>query len=148
MAGVVAEYGAICVLNHNSDDTYYVDLIRDVAREMGESVRIALEAGVRKDRIIIDPGIGFGKTYEQNLEVIRHLDEFTNMGYPLLVGASRKSVIFKTLGIEPSEGDAATCAISVMASLAGARFVRVHNVKMNRDAIRMTEGILYGTKCE
>ncbi|MCR4791161.1 MAG: dihydropteroate synthase [Lachnospiraceae bacterium] len=145
MAGVVSEYGAMCVLMHNSDDTYYGDLVQDVARELGESVRIALSAGVRKDRIIIDPGIGFGKTYEQNIEIIRHLPDFTNMGYPVLVGASRKSVIWKTLGYKPSECDAATAAVSVMASQAGARFVRVHNVRMNADAIRMTERIIYGT---
>ncbi|MBO7356761.1 MAG: dihydropteroate synthase, partial [Lachnospiraceae bacterium] len=66
MAHVVAEYGAMCVLTHNSDDTFYGDLVQDVARELGESVRIALGAGVRKERIIVDPGIGFGKTYEQN----------------------------------------------------------------------------------
>lgn len=146
MAKVAAEYGALCVLMHNSDDTFYGDLITDVARELGESVRIALEAGVRRDRIILDPGIGFGKTVEQNLEIIRHLSDFTNMGYPILVGASRKSVIFKTLGITPAEGDPATCAISVMSAQAGARFVRVHNVKMNAMAIRMTEGIMYGTR--
>ena len=144
MAEVVSEYDAMCVLTHNSDDTYYGNLVQDVARELGESVRIALGAGVRKDRIVIDPGIGFGKTYEQNMEIIRHLPEFTNMGYPVLVGASRKSVICKTLEITPPEGDAATCAISVISAQAGARFVRVHNVRMNADAIRMTEGILYG----
>ena len=145
MAHVVAEYGAMCVLTHNSDDTFYGDLVQDVARELGESVRIALGAGVRKERIIIDPGIGFGKTYEQNMEVLRHLRDFASMGYPLLVGASRKSVICKTLGIKPAEGDAATAAISVMSVQAGARFVRVHNVRMNADAIGMAEGILYGT---
>ena len=145
MASVVSEYDAMCVLMHNSDDTYYGDLIADVARELGESVRTALGAGVRKDRIIIDPGIGFGKTYEQNLEVIRHLPDFTNMGYPVLVGASRKSVLWKTLGNKPAECDAATAAISVMAVQAGARFVRVHDVKTNADAIRMTEEIMYGT---
>ncbi|MBO7355841.1 MAG: dihydropteroate synthase, partial [Lachnospiraceae bacterium] len=84
-------------------------------------------------------------TYEQNMEVLRHLHDFANMGYPLLVGASRKSVICKTLGIKPAEGDAATAAISVMSVQAGARFVRVHNVRMNADAIGMAEGILYGT---
>jgi dihydropteroate synthase len=145
MAEVVSEYNAMCVLTHNSDDTYYGDLIQDVARELGESVRIALGAGVRKDRIVIDPGIGFGKTYEQNMEILRHLSDFTNMGYPVLVGASRKSVICKTLGITPPEGDPATAAISVLSAQAGARFVRVHNVGMNADAIRMTEGIMYGT---
>ena len=85
-----------------------------------------------------------GKTYEQNMEVIRHLRDFANIGYPLLVGASRKSVICKTLGIKPKDADAATAAISVMSAQAGARFVRVHNVRMNADAISMTEGILYG----
>ncbi len=145
MAQVVSDSGAMCVLTHNSDDTYYGDLIRDVARELGESVRIALAAGVRKDRIIIDPGIGFGKTYEQNMEILRHLKDFCSMGYPCLIGASRKSVIFKTLNIKPIEADAATTAISVLSAQAGARFVRVHNVKDNLDAIRMTEGIMYGT---
>ena len=145
MAPVCAKYNAMCVLNHNSDDTYYGNLIQDVARELGESVRIALGAGVRKDRIIIDPGVGFGKTYEQNMEIIRHLPEFTNMGYPVLAGISRKSVICKTLGIKPIEGDAATAAISVLCVQAGVKFIRVHNVKMNADAIRMTEGLLYGT---
>ena len=145
MAPITARYNAMCVLNHNSDDTYYGDLVRDVARELGESVKIALEAGVRKDRIIIDPGVGFGKTYEQNMEIIRHLPEFNNMGYPVLAGISRKSVICKTLGIKPQEADAATAAISVMCVQAGCKFIRVHNVKMNLDAVRMTEALLYGT---
>ena len=145
MAQVVSEYDAMCVLTHNSDDTYYGDLIMDVTRELAESVRIALGAGVRKDRIIIDPGVGFGKTLEQNLEIIRHLDDFTNMGYPVLLGVSRKSVIWKTLDMKPEDTDIPTCALSVMAAQAGVRFVRVHNVKANAEALRMTEGILYGT---
>ncbi len=144
MAHIAAEYDAMCVLTHNSDDTFYGDLINDVARELGESVRIALEAGVRKDRIIVDPGVGFGKTYEQNLEIIRNMGQFVSMGYPVLMGVSRKSVICKSLDITPREADAATAAISVMCAKAGVMFVRVHDVKMNYDAIRMTEAIIHG----
>lgn len=142
MAQVAAESGAMCVLQHNSDDTFYGDIIGDIARELGESVSIAMDAGVRRDRIIIDPGIGFGKTYEQNLEILNNLGQFVSLGYPVLVGASRKSVICKTLDIKPQEADSGTAAISVMCAEAGVMFVRVHNVKMNADAIRMTEAVL------
>ena len=134
---------SIVPCTHNSDDTFYGDLINDIARELGESVRIALDAGVRRDRIIVDPGVGFGKTYEQNIQVIRNMKQFVSMGYPVLMGVSRKSVICKSLDITPKDADAATAAISVMCAEAGVMFVRVHNVKMNRDALRMTEAILH-----
>lgn len=144
MAKVCAEYSAMCILTHNSDDTFYGDLINDIARELGESVRIALEAGVRSDRIIVDPGVGFGKTYEQNLKIIGNMDQFVSMGYPVLMGVSRKSVICRSLGIEPKDADAATAAVSVMCAEAGVMFIRVHNVKMNHDALRMTEAVMHG----
>ena len=142
MAEVIAEYNAFGVLMHNRDNTDYRDLIPDIFSDLKESLRIAGEAGITKDKIILDPGVGFGKTREQNLEVIHRLHEFKTLGYPLLLGTSRKSVIGLTLDLPSDERLEGTLVTTVMAVLAGCAFVRVHDVKENVRAIRMTEAIL------
>ena len=127
---------------HNKDEAVYEDFFRDMLSEMQDSVGIAKRAGIADDRIILDPGVGFGKTYEMNLEAIRRLEEFAGLGFPVLLGTSRKSVIGLTLDLPSQERLEGTIATTVLAVQAGCAFVRVHDVKENHRAIRMTEAIL------
>ena len=141
MAAVVAGAGVpVCVM-HSRDNTDYNDLIPDVIRELNECVDIALAAGIDRSRIIIDPGIGFGKTTQQNLRVIKELEQFKKLGYPLLVGASRKSVIGNTLDLPVTEREEGTIAITTVSVMADAMFIRVHDVKKNVRAMKMALAI-------
>ena len=99
MARVAAESGAACCLMHNRKEAVYEDFMREVAADLMASVEIAREAGVGDDRLILDPGVGFAKSYVQNLEVIARLEELVHLGFPVLLGTSRKSVIGKTLDL-------------------------------------------------
>lgn len=143
MAKVVKDADAACCLMHNKANTEYRDFIHDVADELSECVKIAKAAGISDDKIVLDPGIGFGKTYEQNLAVMKNLKSF-DLGYPLLLGASQKSMIGNALGLEVSERLEGTLVTSVIAAQAGYMFVRVHNVKENKRVIQMTEAIMKG----
>lgn len=144
MAGVIAEAGVACCLMHNRSKPRYENLLKDMARDLEESLRLAEEAGIAKDRILLDPGIGFGKSYQQNLKVLNCLEELKCLGRPLLLGASRKSVIGLTLDMPVAERLSGTIATTVLGVMKGCSFVRVHDVKENVDAVRMTEAILYG----
>lgn len=120
----------------------YTDLLGDIKAELSEQVSIALAAGVRSDQIILDPGIGFGKTVEQNLELLDRLDELKALGFPLLLGSSRKSFIGYTLGLPPDrrlEGTAATVAIGIAR---GVDIVRVHDVAAMVRVALMTDAIV------
>ncbi|MBE2220415.1 MAG: dihydropteroate synthase [Anaerolineae bacterium] len=120
----------------------YNDLIADTKAELQESVEIALKAGVNEDQIILDPGIGFGKTVEQNLQLLNQLNQFKTMGFPILIGPSRKSFIGYTLDLPPDqrvEGTAATVAIGIDR---GADIVRVHDVQTMARVARMTDAII------
>jgi dihydropteroate synthase/2-amino-4-hydroxy-6-hydroxymethyldihydropteridine diphosphokinase len=122
----------------------YSDLITDIIAELQESVDLALNAGVKPEQIIIDPGIGFGKTVAQNLQLIRELDQFKALGYPILLGSSRKSFIGYTLDLPPEErleGTAATIAIGIDR---GADIIRVHDVKAMSRVARMTDSLVRG----
>lgn len=141
MAEVIAEYNVPCCLMHNSMTGTYNHLIMDMVRELGESVKIAMDAGIQREQIIIDPGIGFGKTVEQNLEVMRQLNVFTNLGYPILLGTSRKSMIGKTLNLPVDERVEGTLVTTVIGLQLGAKIFRVHDVKENKRAIDMTLAI-------
>lgn len=142
MALLTARYGAACCLMHNKDQAVYRDFFPDVLRETARCVQTALDAGVSPDKIILDPGIGFGKTYEMNLETIHHLERFHALGYPLLLGTSRKSVIGLTLDLPAGQRLEGTLVTTVMAVEKGCAFVRVHDVEANRRAILMTRAIL------
>lgn len=142
MAEVIAEAGSACILMHNRDNMDYKDFISEVKADLRESVSIAKAAGIAEDKIILDPGVGFAKTYEQNLEVIRRLDEFQELGYPILLGTSRKSVIGLTLDVPAAERIEGTIATTVLAVEKGCAFVRVHDIKENARAVRMTMKIL------
>lgn len=142
MAGVIAEYQAACCLMHNREKAEYVDFVQDVVKDLEESVDLALRAGIAADKIMLDPGVGFGKTYEMNLEIIRELGSLRRLGYPVLLGTSRKSVIGLTLDLPASQREEGTLVTTVMGVLNGCAFVRVHDVRGNKRAIQMAEAIL------
>lgn len=142
MASVAAEYGVPVIFMHNQKGTEYRDLVGDMVEYFQESIEIAMAAGIPPERLIVDPGIGFGKTVEQNLEAIRRLGELRCLGRPILLGTSRKSVIGKTLNLPADqrvEGTAATVAVGIAN---GADIVRVHDVKEMARVARMTDAIL------
>lgn len=142
MAGVIAEHNLPCCLMHNREEGVYLSFMKDIKEDLRKSVRIALSAGITGDKIILDPGVGFGKTYEQNLEVIDKLEELHCFDLPILLGCSRKSVIGLTLDLPVGERLEGTLTTTVMAVMKGCSFVRVHDIKENVRAIRMAEAIL------
>lgn len=142
VAEVTAQYGAACCLMHNRHEAVYQNFLEDMVADMEECVRIAREAGVAEDKIILDPGVGFGKTYEMNLEVIHHVDVLHRLGLPILLGTSRKSVIGLTLDLPADQRVEGTLATTVIGVMKGCAFVRVHDVKENKRIIQMTEAIL------
>ncbi len=143
MAGVIAESGLPCCLMHNRKEPCYQDFMQDVASDLADTLFLAGKAGIAGDKILLDPGVGFGKTYEQNLQVINNLEELHMFGCPLLLGTSRKSVIGLTLDLPVSERMEGTLVTTVIAVMKGCTFVRVHDVKENARAIRMAEAILH-----
>ena len=127
---------------HNQDGTEYdKDIIESIKEFLLESVDIAIEAGIDKNKIVLDPGIGFGKTYEQNLEVLKRLGELKTLGYPILLGTSRKSVIGNTLNLPPQERVEGTIATTVLGIRDGVDIVRVHDVEKNLRAAKMADAI-------
>ena len=142
MAKLVADYRVAVCLMHNRQDLNYKDFIPDTIDDLKESILLAKEAGIEEDKIMIDPGVGFAKSYEQNLEVIRCLETYPSLGYPVLLGVSRKSVIGITLDLPFSEREEGTLVTTTLAVIAGCAFVRVHDVKSSVRAIKMVEAIL------
>lgn len=142
VAELTARYGAACCLMHNRHEAAYRNFMEELLEDLRECVRIAAEAGVPEEKILLDPGVGFGKTYEQNLEAIRRVDELHALGFPILLGTSRKSVIGLTLALPTDQRVEGTLATTVLAVMKGCAFVRVHDIKENRRAIQMTEAIL------
>ncbi|GEK59810.1 dihydropteroate synthase [Marinococcus halophilus] len=142
MARIAAEYDVPIILMHNRDNTEYEDLMPDMIQDVYESIAICDRAGVKADRIILDPGIGFAKTYEQNLEAMRKMDQFTSLSYPVLLGSSRKSLISKTLELpahDRVEGTGATVSLGIER---GCDIVRVHEVKEMTRVARMMDAML------
>lgn len=142
MAEVIAKSGLACCLMHNRDNTEYRNFMEDMKQDLRETIALAKAAGIADDKIILDPGVGFAKSYENNLEVISRLKEFNELKYPVLLGTSRKSVIGLTLDLPAAERVEGTIVTTVMAVEAGCMFVRVHDVKENHRAIQMAEAIL------
>ena len=143
MAALIAESGLPCCLMHNRNEAVYQNFMQEVAADLADTIHLAKKAGIADENIILDPGVGFGKTYEQNLEVMNCMDELLVLGYPILLGSSRKSVIGLTLDLPVGERLEGTLATTVLAVMKGCMFVRVHDVKENVRAIRMTEAILH-----
>jgi dihydropteroate synthase len=142
IAGLVAERGVECCLMHMlgeprtmQDDPRYDDVVSDVKAFLEERLAFAVGEGVPEERVTLDPGIGFGKTLEQNLELLRRLDEITAVGRPVLVGTSRKSFLGKLTGRDVDDRLAGTIATNVLAYARGASVFRVHDVAPVRDAL-------------
>lgn len=144
MAAVIARSGLPCCLMHNRREAVYGDFMREVAEDLAETIQLAETAGIMKDKIILDPGVGFGKNYRQNLEIINCLEQFARFDCPLLLGCSRKSVIGQTLNLPVDDRLEGTLVTTVMGVMKGCSFVRVHDVRENSRAVRMAEAILGG----
>ena len=142
VAEITAKYNLACCLMHNRKEAVYNNFIEDVLSDLQESISIAEKHGVNKDKIVLDPGVGFAKTYEQNLEIINRLEELHTLNCPILLGTSRKSVIALTLNLPVNERVEGTIATTVIGVIKNSLFVRVHDVKENKRAILMTEKIL------
>lgn len=142
MAEVISAHSASCILMHNRpmEDAGQGDVIDAILEFWEKSVALVREAGVREDAIMLDPGLGFGKTYEENWEIIRRLNELRGTGYPLLLGASRKSMIAKLLDQpDPQQRLSGTLATTALAIQAGVDFIRVHDVRENADCAKVID---------
>jgi dihydropteroate synthase len=164
IAGVAARAGVPVILMHNRSSWVqsevrerlggryvgvpYENLLEDVKRELLESVEIAHRAGISDEKIILDPGIGFGKTVEQNLELIDRVDEIRLLGFPVLVGPSRKSFIGYTLDLPPEQREEGTAASVAVSILRGADIIRVHDVAYMQRVARMTDAIVRRRKSQ
>lgn len=142
MAKVIADSKLPCCLMHNRPSAEYMSFYSDYLQDMQGILDIADKAGIEKSNIILDPGVGFAKSYENNLECIKRLDELNKLGCPVLLGTSRKSVVGLTLDLPSNERVEGTLATTVMGVMQGAAFVRVHDIKENVRAIKMTEAIM------
>ncbi len=142
IAHVAAEYDVPIVLTHNRKNAQYRNLLKDIVADLQESISLCKQAGIREENLILDPGIGFAKTYEENMEVMRHLEDIVAIGYPVLLGTSRKSIIAKTLNLpvdERMEGTGATVCYGVMK---GCSIMRVHDVKEMARMTAMMDGLI------
>lgn len=139
---VAAKYNAPVILTHNRPDMdYSPDFIGDVLADLQESVRLALDAGVSKEQIVLDPGLCFAKTVEQNFQMAANLHRLAELGFPVLLGASRKTFIWKTLNSGPEHVLEGTIATTVMGISQGVSIVRVHDVRENVQAVRIADAI-------
>ena len=145
LAKIIAKYDMPCCLMHNRHSKVYTHFLEDVNNELRESINLAHLAGIKDEKIILDPGIGFGKTPELNLIMLNHLDSLKSLGYPLLLGTSRKSTIGLVLDTPVNERVEGTLVTSVLAVIHDYMFVRVHDVKANYRAVKMMEAIKYET---
>lgn len=150
MAGVVAKHRAEIILMHMRGspkdmqaDPKYTNVVKDITESLKGSIDLARRSGIKRDKIIIDPGIGFGKTVEHNLEILRRLGQFKKLGYPLCVGTSRKSFIGKILGSkDPEDRLAGSLATAAVAAMNGANIIRAHDVSLTRQVLRMIDSVI------
>jgi len=148
MAGVVAEAGCPVCLMHMlgspktmQDEPRYDDVVDEVLRFMEERLAFAVSGGIAEEQVLLDPGIGFGKTLEHNLLLLRRLDRFVALGRPVVLGTSRKRFLGAILDADPQDRLFGTVATTVMGALAGAAVFRVHDVRPNVEALRVTEAV-------
>ena len=145
MARVIAEANLPCCLMHNRENASYAEFFPEMLQDLKETLRLADAAGIHRDKIILDPGVGFAKSLENNLECVRRLGDLIRaFDLPVLLGTSRKSMIGLTLNLPSDQRVEGTVATSVMAAMAGCMFVRVHDVQANARAVKMTEAICHG----
>ena len=142
MADIIKSADASVCIMHNREKAGYIKLLDDVKNDLKESIAIAKNAGISDNKIVLDPGIGFAKTLEDNLKITKELDTFSELGYPLLYGASRKSMIGLTLNLPVTERLEGTLATTAVACIKNAQFIRVHDVKENKRVIDMIKAIM------
>lgn len=142
MANVVSRYNSAVCIMHNRKEAVYSDFLNDVKNDLTESIAIAKNRGISDEKIVLDPGVGFAKSLEQNLLITNKLETLSDLGYPILLGTSRKSMIGLTLDLPVTERVEGTLATTVLACIKGALFVRVHDIKENYRIIKMTEAII------
>lgn len=141
MVKVIAEHKVVCCLMHNRKEPRYDNFMEEVVRDLHKSVNLALNSGISKENIMIDPGVGFGKNYEQNLEVLNKLKVLQTLELPVLLGVSRKSVIGYTLDLPVENRLNGTLALTAYGMLQGCSFIRVHDIRSNKEVIRMLEAV-------
>ena len=141
---LAADRGVPIVLMHNRAEAGYANLIAEVVADLEDAIERAVRAGVERDAILVDPGFGFGKTAEHNLELLRGLGDLRALGRPILLGTSRKSTLGKVLDLPPDERVEATLVTTALGIAAGVDLVRVHDVRENVRAARMTDAIVRG----
>ncbi len=145
IARVAAEFGVPVIAMHNQVGSHYeVDIVESMKSFFSKTIEIALKAGIKDEHIILDPGIGFGKTPEQNIRLMSRIFELKALGYPLLLGTSRKSMLGKILDLPPKERVEGTVATTTMGIMQGVDIVRVHDVKENLRAALVTDAIVRG----
>lgn len=142
-AELAACYDAAVCLMHNRNNAEYENFMLEVIADLQASLAVAERYGVKKERIMLDPGVGFGKTLEQNCSVVNHLEDIVALGYPVMLGTSRKSMIGLTLGLPVGEREEGTIATSVIGAMKGCSFVRVHDVEKNVRALKMAQAVLH-----
>ena len=142
MAEVTARHDAACCLMHNRKEAVYGDFLQDVISDMKECLALADDAGVAPGKILLDPGVGFAKSLEQNLQITKHVDLLKALGCPVLLGTSRKSMIGLSLDLPVDQRVEGTLATTVVGVMKGCGFVRVHDIRENKRVIQMTEAIL------
>ena len=148
MAEVISDYDAFCILMHMrgtpktmQKNPEYEDVVDDLIFELSDSIKLAKLAGIKDEKIILDPGIGFSKTQENNLEIIKRLGEFRSLGYPILIGASRKSFIGNILNLKVDKRLEGSLAVAVISAYSGASILRVHDVEETARVLRITDAI-------
>lgn len=142
LAALIAETGVACCLMHNRQKPEYRDFLQGFREDMEETIAIAKKAGISDDKIMLDPGVGFGKTYKHNLMIMKHLELMKKFNYPFLLGTSRKSMIGNAVDLPVDQRVEGTVATTVMGRMKGASVFRVHDVKENIRALQMTDAIL------
>lgn len=144
IANVAAEYDVPIILMHNRTNMNYNSLIDDMKKDLEESINLAINAGIPKENIVLDPGIGFAKTSKHNMIVMNQLEEFLDLGYPLLLGTSRKTFIGDILDVPPLQRDYGTGATTCLGIVKGVKIVRVHHVKLTKDLATVMDAIAKG----
>lgn len=142
MAATAAKYGVPVCLTHNKREPVYTDFLKDVPADLSESIDIAVKAGISRDKLMIDPGIGFAKSYEQNLILTGNLQVLDKLQIPVVLGTSRKSMIGLALDLPSDQRIEGTIVTTVIAVQRGCLFVRVHDILQNKRAITMTEKLM------
>jgi dihydropteroate synthase len=149
MAEIAAKYDLpVCIMHmqgapkNMQQNPTYANVIKDIKKFLKKQAEYAVKKGVDKSKIIVDPGIGFGKTLEHNIEIIRNLKQLKKLGYPILIGPSRKAFIGKILDAPVEERLAGTIAAATICAINGADIIRVHDVKEIKQALKLTEAII------